>query len=313
MPAGRVLATQQARDAANQLLALTGQVKDKVGMVVRQGNILADPHRWDGGLAGKWRNDWSQDASQLRQTAAKLADLERRAHQVVEDIFKTDSGSLGTRSGENESAPDELLPPWIEGPHAVWDALGADSALTALIDHGKAPGEWAEKLPELVKQWYSEDVNALAYDADRGLTSWDNVEAAYGRWLRKTDAAEFFTEKWLGDTKVLRAITPGLQFLKGLTGGAAILGDISVIAHPEDKGTMGWVDRGMAGANMALVTADLVLDSIPGVGEVAMVGTGIFLGGDYLYHHWEPFHNLCDTVGHGTVSVAKTVWHFLGL
>jgi len=95
MPAGRVLATQQARDAAKQLLALTGQVKDKVGTVVRQGSILADPYRWDGGLAGKWRNDWSQDASQLHQTAAKLDELERRAQQVIDNIFKADNGPPG--------------------------------------------------------------------------------------------------------------------------------------------------------------------------------------------------------------------------
>lgn len=95
MPAGRVLATQQARDAAKQLLALTGQVKEKVGRVVRQGSILADSQRWEGGLAGKWRNDWSQDANQLHQTAAKLDDLERRVHQAVEDIFEADSGLPG--------------------------------------------------------------------------------------------------------------------------------------------------------------------------------------------------------------------------
>ncbi|HZD16293.1 MAG TPA: hypothetical protein VE196_14460 [Pseudonocardiaceae bacterium] len=95
MPDGRILATQQARDAAKQLLALTAAVKDRVGKVVQQGRILADPQRWDGGVAGKWRNDWSQDASQLNQTAAKLEELEHRAHQVVEDIFKADNGALG--------------------------------------------------------------------------------------------------------------------------------------------------------------------------------------------------------------------------
>jgi hypothetical protein len=96
MPGERVLATQQARDAAKQLLALTGSVKERVGRVIQQGGVLADPQRWDGGLAGKWRSDWGRDASQLNQTAAKLDELERRARQVVEDIFKADSGSPGT-------------------------------------------------------------------------------------------------------------------------------------------------------------------------------------------------------------------------
>jgi RHS repeat-associated protein len=93
MPAGRVLATQLARDAAKQLLALTGSVKEQVGRVLQHGGILADPHRWEGGLAGKWRNDWGSDANQLNQTAAKLEELEHRAQQVVEDIFTADSGA----------------------------------------------------------------------------------------------------------------------------------------------------------------------------------------------------------------------------
>jgi RHS repeat-associated protein len=93
MPAGRVLATQQARDAAKQLLALTRTVKQQVGKVLQQGRVLADPQRWDGGVAGKWRNDWTHDASQLNQTTTKLDELEQRAHKVVEDIFAADSGA----------------------------------------------------------------------------------------------------------------------------------------------------------------------------------------------------------------------------
>lgn len=95
MPAGRVLATQQAKDAANQMLALAGPVKQQVGRVLQYGSILADPHRWDGGLAGKWRNDWDQDANRLRQIAAKLEELEHRAQQVIDDIFKADSTTPG--------------------------------------------------------------------------------------------------------------------------------------------------------------------------------------------------------------------------
>lgn len=113
MSAGRVLATQQARAAAKQMLALTGTVKEHVGRVLQQGNILADPHRWDGGHAGKWRNDWGQDASQLNQTAAKLEELERRAQQVVEDIFKADSGPLGTRSGNYDADTGGLAEPVV--------------------------------------------------------------------------------------------------------------------------------------------------------------------------------------------------------
>jgi hypothetical protein len=115
MPAGRVLATQQARDAANQLLALTGAVKEQVGRFLRLGGVLADPNHWEGNLAGKWRNDWRSDTNQLNQAAAKLDKLEHRARQAVEDIFKADAAppgavalankSVGTRVGEDVTDP----------------------------------------------------------------------------------------------------------------------------------------------------------------------------------------------------------------
>jgi hypothetical protein len=95
MPAGRVLATQQAKDAANQLLALTGPVKEQVRRVLQHGGILADPNQWDCSLAGKLRNDWDQDANHLRQAAAKLDELEHRAQQVIENIFKADTAPSG--------------------------------------------------------------------------------------------------------------------------------------------------------------------------------------------------------------------------
>ncbi len=99
MPAARVLATQQARDAAKQLLAVTGRVKEQVGRVLQHGGVLADPTHWDGGLAGRWRNDWGQDSSYLRQTAAKLDELEHRAQQVIDNIFTADGTPLAVAGG----------------------------------------------------------------------------------------------------------------------------------------------------------------------------------------------------------------------
>ncbi len=95
MPAGRVLATHQARDAAKQLLALTGTVKQLVGRVLQQGRILADPSQWEGGHAGRWRHDWGADANHLSQTANKLDELEHKAQQVIDNIFKVDDTPPG--------------------------------------------------------------------------------------------------------------------------------------------------------------------------------------------------------------------------
>ncbi|MGH8345973.1 MAG: hypothetical protein ACRES5_05315, partial [Pseudomonas sp.] len=94
MSAGRVLATQQARDAAKQLIALTGPVKEQVRKVLHHGGVLADPHHWGGDLAGKWRHDWGRDANHLNQTVAKLDALEHTAQLVLENIFKADDALL---------------------------------------------------------------------------------------------------------------------------------------------------------------------------------------------------------------------------
>ena len=42
----------------------------------------------------------------------------------------------------------------------------------------------------------------------------------------------------------------------------------------------------------------------------------MYLAGDYLYHHWTPFRDVADEVGHATVKVtdeaghvARSAWH----
>jgi len=138
------------------------------------------------------------------------------------------------------------------------------------------------------------------------------VAAQYGRFAAKSDAASAFSQQWLSDTALLRGVSPVLEGLAKVTGPTAIVGDLAVAVAPPDEGAMGWVDRGAAVTNGGLIAADLALGGIPVVGEVAIVATGVYLGGNYLYHHWTPFHDLCDTVGNTTVSVAKDVGHAVG-
>jgi hypothetical protein len=83
----RVLATQQARDAAKQLLAATGPLKDQIAKLIQQGHILADANQWDGSLAQKWRGEWEADVQQLQTASGKLDELEKRAQQAVEAIM----------------------------------------------------------------------------------------------------------------------------------------------------------------------------------------------------------------------------------
>lgn len=121
-------------------------------------------------------------------------------------------------------------------------------------------------------------------------------------------------QPWLDGTQWLRTAQPLLEGVSRGLGAVGVIGDVGTFMKPEDTGVMGRVDQGMAAANAAgfgasLLSANAVADWIPGVGEGVMVGTGIFLGGDWAYHHWAPFHDACNAVGHATVTVSKDVWH----
>jgi predicted cobalt transporter CbtA len=162
-----------------------------------------------------------------------------------------------------------------------------------------------EGLPGLIDGWWSE-VSALAHEADHGLVPWEDVAVSAGRFTTLAQAAETFTEDWAKRTGwIRRATTIGENFGR-VMGYAGIVGDAFTIYDPPDKGVLGNVDRGVAFVNAGLVAANM-FDEVPVVGQVIMVGTGVYLGGTYAYHHWRWFHDACDTIGHGVSSA----WHWM--
>ena len=62
-----------------------------------------------------------------------------------------------------------------------------------------------------------------------------------------------------------------------------------------------------AAVDTGLIALNASLDWIPVAGEVVMIGTGVYLAGDFLYHHWKPFHDIANDIGHGTVKVVKAI------
>ena len=128
-------------------------------------------------------------------------------------------------------------------------------------------------------------------------------------------------------------------------GGAAVVSDVATIIKPDDDGTAGWVDRGMAGAN-GVVSADAVFGGagtealggalgiidvssswIPVAGQVVLAGTALYLAGDWAYNNVKWFHDGIDDAGEGLehageglehagdglVHGAEGVAHFFGL
>lgn len=115
----------------------------------------------------------------------------------------------------------------------------------------------------------------------------------------KVDAWYAFAPRWLGKA------ADGLPAVRGAStalGVLGIAGDVTDMISPQNKGALGWADRGVAATNAGFLTADLVgadlvMDMIPGLGEVAIAATGLYLAGDFLYQHCTPFRDVANDVG----------------
>ncbi|MFC1405397.1 MULTISPECIES: WXG100 family type VII secretion target [Streptacidiphilus] len=198
---------------------------------------------------------------------------------------------------------------WIHVPVDVATEPLTEAILKALGTGKEAARDQLKDLSKELHQLYDDQVQSVARDFDHGDASMDDVEDAFAKYFVDSKGID----DGIGDAaKSLRGWEMGSKVL-GVT---AILGDAATIVDPEDKGTMGWVDRGAAGVNMGAIGTDLLaanyLDEVPIVGEVVMVAdvaTGVYLAGDFLYHHFKPFHDVANTVGHGVASAAEATAH----
>jgi hypothetical protein len=106
-----------------------------------------------------------------------------------------------------------------------------------------------------------------------------------------------------------------------ILGVVGVASDVLTLINPgvENK-TEGNVVRGAAGLNIVgtgmafapgmatLVGINAVADWVPVAGQVVMLGTGLFLAGDWAYHNVKWFHDGADAVGHVASEGAKKVW-----
>lgn len=225
------------------------------------------------------------------------------------------------RELENPFGADGVVREWIEKLHAPWDIALGDVVVAkamAQVEEGeelsKEITRYLKGMPQLLDNNEAELESVLRYSradfATRAGATDQLIEDSNGIW------------KWahgLGEGAEELTRYSGLWRGIGVASdGAGAIGDAFVLAKPEDDGAMGDVDRGVAAANLGLSVADgaVLLGasfSVPVAGQVALIGTGVYLGADYLYHHWQPFHNVCDDVGHTAASIGKSIWHGLGL
>jgi len=189
----------------------------------------------------------------------------------------------------------------LEAVLAPLDIVAADHWVSALKEVAEVPWEWLAQVGEK-----TEDVEKLKLAGQSRVE--ELIEAAKFTETAggKIDAWWAFAPKWLATAAGAIAEIRGLSYtLSGL----GLVADAGTIITPQNKGALGWGDRGVALVNGGLITADLVLGGLPVVGEVALAATGLYLAGDFLYQHWTPFHDVANDVGHATVKAVDVVGH----
>lgn len=262
----------------------------------------------------------AQSAGQAAQSA--VADANAAGNQAAAEV------SEAKNEMENPFGPDGPVRKWIETIHSPWDLLIGDAAVARAL----ARVEEGEGIVKTAKEFQAGLAGLLQTNAQKmnevlDLTNADAKTQA-DEILRLLTDTEKMAEWNKGMMEAGEALTKGGAIWKGVGASSDLLslvGDYYTIKSPEDGGAMATVDRSVAGVNAGLSVADLAALAIPAfevpvVGQVALVATGVYLGGDFLYHHWTPFRNVCNDVGHATVagvkdvasaatSGAKDLWH----
>jgi hypothetical protein len=268
-------------------------------------------------------NEAAAAAAQSMQTAAENA--ASGAASAANSAAEAAAEAVDQAKEEIDKVMETTEPvrKWIEAIHLPWDVGGGaawELTLMKNLDAGKEKAsDFVKDLGKLNDEWY-EDVNQVALNADRGEASWADVAEAFANWTTKSDAASAFGSQWLESAE---SVLGKFEWVGRGMGVLSLVGDAGTIWKPADSGVLGDVDRGAAIVNAAAVTTSLVtstaagssfvaglaganaLDEVPIVGEVVMaadIGTGLYLGGDYVVHHW-------GTISHGVEHAATAVGH----
>ena len=185
----------------------------------------------------------------------------------------------------------------LEAVLAPLDIVAADHWVDALKEIAGVPSEWVKQVDESIA-----DINKLMRAGKSPVEELIEAANLAEKNGANLDAWDTFAPGWLRTAAGSIAEVRGLSYTLSALG---LVADAGTIISPQDQGAMGEVDRGVAVVNAGLITADLVMAGIPVVGEVALAATGMYLAGDFLYHHWTPFRNVANDIGHSAVTAVE--------
>ena len=176
--------------------------------------------------------------------------------------------------------------------------MGAVNAVSGLFSSG-AEGRAATKFWSTVLGTDAKDARVVALLTrleDGSIPAWKQAGIAgqilkmdLRSWGQGQEALKLLKDG--GVTGSLSAAGRGL-------GVVAIIGDAMSIKNPDGTGAERSINRGMAAANAVGTAAGLLganaADWVPVVGWGIAAATGVYLTGDYAYHHWTPFRHFVD-------------------
>ncbi|GAA1976945.1 hypothetical protein [Catenulispora subtropica] len=282
---------------------LAGFQHDADALEAKAKNAKADVESAQHEKAGPGRQK-EMDVKDAHDAADSVQTEAHELNQHYLEAAKKDSGEGEGGEGEEKKPWYEVIEPYrliLEGVLSPLDIVAADHWIGLLEKVAGQPSEWLGEIDEALEG--VEGLMKSGKSASEALIEAANLTERVGGEL---DAFAAFAPAWL------RTAASGIAGIRGLSyglGGLGILADALTVAYPPDKGVMGWTERGAAGINGGLIAANMFMDEIPVVGEVVMIGTGVYLAGTFLYHHWKPFRNVCNAVGHGTVTAVKDIGH----
>ena len=252
-------------------------------------------------------------AADLEAAQARVNQIQARARQLRQD-YETSAAQLARQldapTAWVRTEPARKALEWLL---AAPDLALIDHWLGKLKDAGQNPAELAEDFDRDLaeaEQLISEGKPArdalikAGFSADTAIARADAWDAFAPDWVQAA-------ARWLPQ---IRGVSYGLA-------GLAIVADTGTLISPEDSGAMGYVDRVAAAGNAVglatvtaadagwIVAADGAAAVIPGVGEVAIAVTGVYLAGDFIYHNRAALEHVADDVGHAVTHTTEGAWH----
>jgi hypothetical protein len=244
----------------------------------------------------------------LESASAAVSGIDRQARDLHERYLEAASKTAEEIKPKSLWERTEPVRTVLEAVLAPFDIVAADHWVDALEKAAGQPAEWVAELGNQIEE-IKAAMRAGESPVDALIQAGKLAESTGG----KIDAWYAFAPGWL------KTAAGSLAEIKGLSytlSGLGLLADAGTIISPQDKGVMGNADRIVAGTNGILIALNMTMDEIPVVGEVTLAATGVYLAGDYLYHHWTPFRDVANEVGHASVKVAdglvhgaRSAWH----